>query len=103
MKYPYLLQVLLALDRFGAVLFFNCPDMCISSLCWLALNPRSILAAASIRTLNFYDWQWIVLRKIGAMLEFIQRGHCLNSALDDSISANRTISLLPRPKPTPVP
>ena len=40
MKYPYWLQVLLALDRFGAVLFFNCADMCISSLCWLALNPR---------------------------------------------------------------
>jgi hypothetical protein len=104
MNYPYWLVLLLGLDRFGAVLLFNCPDMCISSLCWLVLSytghlqPRSpdeaALVMLSMKTLKLWAWQEELLILIGRLLERISPGHCLHSAQDELLTAARTTKLL---------
>jgi hypothetical protein len=103
MNYPYWLVLLLGLDRLGAVILFNCPDMCISSLCWLMMVSAGRLPASpsqqsivekSILALKLYAWQEEALIILGRMLERINPGHCLHSAQDEILTANRTIKLL---------
>jgi hypothetical protein len=103
MKHPYWLTLLLGLDRLGAVLLFNIPDMCISSLCWLMMVSAGRLAASddqhalvekSLATLKLYAWQEEALILIGRCLERINPGHCLKSTQDEILTANRTVKLL---------
>lgn len=93
MKYPYWLVFLLALDRLGAAWIFNRPDICISSLCWVA-RDRSFTAKAALQTLDMYFWQPPLLRAIGAALEFIQPGHCANSRASDIKTSKSATQLL---------
>jgi hypothetical protein len=104
MNYPYWLALLIALDRFAAVLFFNCPDMCVSSLCWAALvyirwppycaNGADVLTATqAMAALKLSAWQLRVLVRLGRWLEGINPGHCRKSAQDDGVQAERTYKL----------
>lgn len=95
MKYPYWLVVLLALDRLGAALFFNRPDITISALCWVVrFAPTDRTAAAALTDIHPYPWQILVLRWIGDGLEFVNPGHCVHARASDTITAQSTVSLL---------
>jgi hypothetical protein len=104
MNYPYWLALLIALDRFAAVAVFNCPDMCVSSLCWVALveirwPPYCIdgadvqVAADALTVLKLSGWQLRVLVRLGRWLEAINPGHCRQSARDDGVQGARTMTL----------
>jgi hypothetical protein len=104
MKYPYWLALLLALNRFAAVLFFNCPDMCVSSLCWVALvqirwpsycidSADVLIATDALAVLKLSTWQLRVLAQLGRWLEHARPGHCRQSARDDGVQAARTYTL----------
>lgn len=114
MTYPYWLALLIALDRMAAVLFFNCPDMCVSSMCWVALVYRRWppycvdatdvdIATAALAELKLSPLQLRVLTRLGRWLEGINPGHCLLSAHDDTIQATRTFTLMTGLKPDPAP
>lgn len=95
MKYPYWLVVLIGLDRFGAALFFNRPDITISALCWVVrFAPTDLVAAAALRDLELYRWQAAILSWIGDGLELLQPGHCAYARASDTITAKSTVSLL---------
>lgn len=103
---PYWLTLLLALDRWGAAVFFNRPDLTISTLCWMALTVEGIAsgalptAAEKMIALKMYNdvrpyhWQDWSLLCIGKCLEFIQPGHCSKARLDDLAVLDATRALL---------
>lgn len=106
-KKPYWLTLLLALDRFGAALLFNRPDLTISTLCWMVLtvegsrrNPVSptppllMVAWGMLRAIDPYPWQCVVLRLIGRGLEWLSPGHCNRARVSDMALLIATAQLL---------
>lgn len=75
----------LAVDRFGAALLFNQPDITISSLCWLV---RTYPATKVLERITLHTWQFALLTGIGAGLERFWPGHCARARDSD-----RTVSL----------
>lgn len=96
MKYPYWLVLLLALDRWGAAVIYNRPDITISALCWCVRNSLQgdPTATQAVVTLNLYRWQHWSLKWIAAGLEKIQKGHCVQARATDLETAQSTINLL---------
>jgi hypothetical protein len=103
MKHTYLMTLAIALDRFGAAVFFNMTDCCISSLCWVMLATTGRIetiaaekarALATLDSLKPYRWQEEALLFIGRALEWHWPGHCKASANADILTAMRTISYL---------
>jgi hypothetical protein len=95
MKYPYWLVFLLAIDRLGAALLFNRPDITISALCWVArYAPDEPIAASALHELKLYQWQFLALLWIGSVLEWIQPGHCIKARTSDILTSQSTTSLL---------
>lgn len=105
-KKPYWLTVLLALDRLGAALFFNRPDLTISTLCWMVLTleqarelhavpPTDLLVAwAMLKAVDPYPWQTAALRAIGHGLEWLSPGHCARARESDKTLLVATAKLL---------
>lgn len=85
----YTHTILLGLDRFGAAIFFNEPDITISSLCWIVLSN-----ASTVSLLKLYGWQYTALKVIGSMLECLQSGHCAAARLGDIETSGRAAHLL---------
>ncbi len=98
----YLHTFLLGLDRFGAALFFNQPDMTISSLAWVvrtfrnanANNLEHDVAARAINIVKPGSFQYAALVEIGDFLEHFWPGHCEGARQGDVDTAARTIVLL---------
>ena len=82
--------VALGIDRLGAALFFNQPDITISSLCWIvragASSHRSALKANRV--------QEKALLWIGDFLEHFWPGHCADARQGDLDTTERTRVLL---------
>jgi len=112
-KGTYLYTVLLALDRFGAALFFNRADLCISTLCWIVATTEAQMAQAHYRVpaaivttpldrvaleafkaLKLSMAQYRVLLWIADALEWLSPGHCVRSRLTDLDVLKSTSSLL---------
>lgn len=85
----------LALDRAAAAVFFNRPDITISSLCWIVRNRVSNPIAGHAYSLcKFSGWQTKLLQWIGAGLEFIAKGHCAAARDSDLAVSNSVLALL---------
>ena len=82
--------VLLGVDRLGAAVVFNEPDITISSLCWIVRSG----SPGQNDQLKLYDWQRGTLRAIGAALEFFWPGHCARARTGDIQTSSRARSLL---------
>lgn len=87
----YTHTVLIGIDRLGAALIFNQPDITISSLCWIELfgsqKQRDLLKLA--------EWQHTLLRVIGErLLERFWPGHCTRARQGDIITSSHTWDLL---------
>lgn len=81
--------LLLALDRFGAALLFNEPDITISSLCWIYRK-----APVTLCELKLSPWQAAALRVIGNGLERFWPGHCVSARAGDLDTSARSRRLL---------
>lgn len=108
----YLHTALVALDDFGAAVFFNRDDVTISSLCGLvrrfdvkrsatSANPgvsaqalSQSAANALLRLMGLRDWQISALRVIGAGLELIRSGHCERAIAADIQRSQQAVTLL---------
>lgn len=86
-SYSYTLVI--GLDRFGAAVFFNQPDLTISSLCWIVRTNAPTLPLLKLST-----WQLLTLRWIGSGLEWLQPGHCANARASDMAASQRAADLL---------
>lgn len=103
--------VAIGLDRFGAALIFNEPDITISSLCWFVLmahdssrwslylegdNKLNLqkLARDGLATLKLSGWQEVVLYRIGCTLEHFWPGHCRQAIAGDSTVCIRMLHLM---------
>lgn len=85
----------LALDRFGAALLFNRPDITISSMCWIVRERKTSEAAKrgyALSKLNW--WQTKLLEGIGWCLESTFSGHCAAARKSDMAVANSVLALL---------
>jgi hypothetical protein len=82
--------VLLGLDRLGAAVIFNEPDITISSLCWIVRAGSTDMVAR----LNLHDWQLVALRGIGDGLEYFWPGHCERARTGDLETSARARALL---------
>lgn len=80
----------LALDRAAAAVFFNEPDITISSLCWV-VRSGSVTANAALK---LYGWQAFALRAIGRALEYFWPGHCARARTGDIDTSTRSRALL---------
>lgn len=80
-------NVLYGLDCFGAILFWNQPDITISSLCRLVQLNK-------ISALKLYGWQHWILKQLAPVLNWIQTNHCELARLSDIARAKRTLALL---------
>jgi hypothetical protein len=95
MKQPYWLVFLVGLDRLGAAVFFNRPDLTISTLCWIVRYAASdIRAATALKSLNLYQWQRAILGWLGDGLEWLQPGHCIQARAFDLWTAQSITGLL---------
>lgn len=94
--YPYWIVLLLALDRFGAAIVFNRPDITISTLCWIVLyaTQGDPIAVEALTILNLYGWQHWILKQIASGLEWMFPGHCIQSRATDLETSQSTINLL---------
>lgn len=102
MKTTYIMTLLLALDRFGAAVFFNRQDATISALCWIAISrSKDYRAAAALEQLKPYGWQLWLLRHIGGDLERLWPGHCARARTSDIATANSMRVLLGADAPNP--
>jgi hypothetical protein len=81
---------LLGIDRLGAALVFNEPDITISSLCWVVRNGNS----EELGALKLYSWQLCALRGIGNTLEHFWPGHCTRARDGDIQASTRARTLL---------
>lgn len=77
--------LLIAADQFAAAVFFNEPDLCISTLCWCVRTP-----SYPIQQLKLSPWQFRVLMRIGDGLEHFWPGHCVASRQGDIDRAGST-------------
>lgn len=76
--------LVLGLDRFGAAILFNQPDITISSLCWVVREaPFGKIAEDALPKLKLYRWQNCALVIIGNALEYFWPGHCEAARLGD--------------------
>lgn len=83
--------VVLGIDRLGAAIFFNEPDITISSLCYIVRSyPRVKVDAV----LKLYDWQRFALQWIGNGLEYFWPGHCTRARSGDIETTTRARQLL---------
>lgn len=101
--------LLVGLDRLGAAVLFNEPDITISSLCWIVLkasDPRYVDmgprvpvadAIASLVKLRLYKWQLRLLWNIGHALERFFPGHCAAAREGDLDTSERSRVLLCKP------
>lgn len=80
----------IGIDSLGAAIFFNEPDLTISSLAWIVRSGSS----AQQRQLELYGWQRSALVAIGAALEYFWPGHCASARLGDISRSERTTNLL---------
>lgn len=101
----YTYTLALAIDRFGAAVLFNEPDITISSLCWIVVTaerhaawpipPDQKVAFAALRQLTLATWQYRFLRAIGnQFLERFWPGHCARARLTDLATTVRSRGLL---------
>jgi hypothetical protein len=90
MSRPYALNVLIALDRFGAALLFNQPDITISSLCWVAAQGASSQNQAA----KLSPWQTRILIPLAWVLNKIQANHCQLARMSDIATAQARIEVL---------
>jgi len=81
----------LAVDRLGAALVFNQPDITISSLCWIV---RQVHSEEMVQWLKLYWWQLWLLWRIGDFLEYFWPGHCADARLGDLDTSQRSRVLL---------
>ena len=86
----YTHTVLLGIDRLGAAIIYNEPDITISSLCWIVRFGSD----AQRNQLKLYGWQSASLRAIGAGLEYFWPGHCARARTGDIQTSARSRSLL---------
>ncbi len=95
----------IGVDRFGAAVLYNQPDITISSLCWLERTSRGLgapapspvqtrLAQNAVRQMRLYAWQATTLKWIGAGLERLSSGHCARAMASDLNSLDRVEKLL---------
>lgn len=82
--------VLLGVDRLGAALIYNEPDITISSLCWIVRSGSDSQRAA----LKLYHWQLRSLQLIGDGLEHFWPGHCARARNGDLQTTQRSRQLL---------
>lgn len=86
----YTHTIALAIDRFGAALIFNEPDITISSLCWVVRRGSKMQQDA----LKLAPWQRKLLQLIGNGLEHFWPGHCARARGGDLATSSRARSLL---------
>jgi hypothetical protein len=87
--------VLLALDRLGAALVFNEPDITISSLCWIVRYATKLkIAEDALPKLKLAEWQKFALTWIGNGLEYFWPGHCESARQGDVQTTFRARGLL---------
>lgn len=87
--------VLLAIDRLGAALLFNEPDITISSLCWIVRYATTLkIAENALPVLKLAGWQRFALQWIGNGLEHFWPGHCDAARWGDLQTNQRTRDLL---------
>lgn len=85
----------LALDRLGAALLFNEPDITISSLCWVVRYATSLrIAEVALPRLKLHPVQHAALRYIGNALEHFWPGHCDAARWGDLQTGQRSRDLL---------
>lgn len=82
--------VALGVDRLGAAVIYNEPDITISSLCWIVRSGTDQQRAA----LKLYRWQLLSLRGIGNGLEYFWPGHCARARTGDIQTSARARALL---------
>jgi hypothetical protein len=81
---------LLGIDRLGAALLFNEPDITISSLAWVVRSGSDAQRAQ----LQLYGWQRSALSAIGSALEYFWPGHCARARTGDLATSTRARTLL---------
>lgn len=79
--------LLIALDDLGASIFFNRPDLTISTLCWLVANGKDA-------PLKLWGWQRMALKFLGPILNRIQTDHMALAKEGDLERAQSTQTLL---------
>lgn len=105
----YTHTIALGVDRLGAALIFNEPDITISSLCWVVrasdqlpkllaagLTPTVPVQGAprTLAKLKLSRWQLALLRAIGNGLEHFWPGHCERARQGDVTTSARTLDFL---------
>lgn len=87
--------VALGVDRLGAALIFNQPDITISSLCWIVRNAAHLkIAEDALPVLKLAPWQSWLLWRIGDGLEYFWPGHCEQARLGDLQTGEKSRKLL---------
>lgn len=87
--------VVLGIDRLGAAVIYNEPDITISSLCWIVRNSDKLkIAEDALAVLKLNRWQLSSLQLIGDGLEHFWPGHCDAARLGDLQTTQRARSLL---------
>lgn len=88
-------NVLYGIDCLGAVLFWNQPDVTISSLCRVVqLYDFAPALVPQLPALKFWRWQIAVLRFLAPILDKLEAGHCELARKADLARAERTKALL---------
>ncbi len=77
----------IALDDWAASVFFNRPDLTVSTLCWLVASGKDA-------PLNLWRWQRAFLQWLGPWLNRIQKDHMALAREGDIERAQSTLSLL---------
>lgn len=87
--------VVLAVDRLGAAVIYNQPDITISSLCWIVRNGTKLkIAEDALPVLRLAPWQKFSLVWIGNGLEYFWPGHCEAARKGDLQTGARARRLL---------
>lgn len=87
--------VALAIDRLGAALLFNEPDITISSLAWIVRNAGALkIAEEALPRLKLAAWQRFALEQIGNGLEHFWPGHLDAARWGDLQTGQRARDLL---------
>lgn len=79
--------LLIALDQLGAAIFFNRPDLTISTLCDLVMTGQAAPLKLALWQLEFLAW-------LGPKLNRLQKNHCPQARLGDIQRAKSTLTLL---------
>lgn len=88
-------NVLLAIDELGAMLFWNQPDITISSMCGIVMNAdQHVEWVPNLLALKLYGWQLAILRWLGPRLNQIQANHCQGAILADQQRAQVVMKIL---------